>query len=336
MSRTLLTFNTYKITPAIISEFEKMQKSGLDCVLVVNNEYGIIDSKTSVIEKEFFGVKAKCLLVHLCDIENLKLHVIEDIGKGGLLGSNIWYNTDYLAYFVRHHFSDYDFYWSIDYDCYLNASDYKEFIEFYDREDTDFIASWFRKERSDSGWYWIECVDWAYDNDECYYGCVFGIVRYSGRALDVLYKRRVELGEVFRDSKKEDKRWHFCEFFCATETILNGFSARSFTDDGHKITAFDLLDFNINRVFTHYDNKVYHPVKEDLLDMKIKELYYSNLGRAINNANGILDYMTLPFYLRHVVKSQDFVNSKNDYTLGESIAREVKKYGGGGGGSVLY
>lgn len=48
------------------------------------------------------------------------------------------------------------------------------------------------------------------------------------RCEGVKYKEKFEIAS-------KPKQWLMCEFFVAIETIKNGFSARNFAEDGHKI-----------------------------------------------------------------------------------------------------
>ncbi|WP_232364898.1 hypothetical protein [Campylobacter aviculae] len=274
-NKTLAMLNTYRITPAIISEFKKMQNSGVECVLIVNNTYNAIEDDGSGIvqEKELFGVKTKCVLVYEKTLKELGLHIEKDIGY------TLWLCIDYLAYIGRLLFKNYDFYWSIDYDCFFNGKNYKPFFDFYSHKLEDLIVSHFRKEKQGNSWYWLANSDWVYPDDCLWYGSRFGITRYSGKLLDCLYKERVRHREVFLKSKKIKKRWLICEFFVASETIKNGFSAYNFSQDGHKILLQE-IDLNSNRIFTEYDNKMYHPIKDDLLNRKLTPL--QNQINALN------------------------------------------------------
>lgn len=44
-NKTLVLFCTYKITPAIMSEFAKMQNCGVECVLGINNSNHIVQDE---------------------------------------------------------------------------------------------------------------------------------------------------------------------------------------------------------------------------------------------------------------------------------------------------
>ena len=265
-NKTLVLFATYKITAGIMSEFKKMQNCGVECVLGINNTYQAVeDDKSGAVQiKTLFGVEAKCLLLYQKDLEDLGLHIDKNIGR------TLWSNTDCWVYAARKYFKDFDFYWQIDYDCFLNAKNYQNFFDFYKKEATDLIVSHFRKENRDTKWDGVKDTSWAYDESVQWYGSLLCIARYSKNLADLLYQKRVEYKKIYENFKGK-KLWLGGEFFTATEAMKNGFSVRSFTDDGHQIRIAQ-FDLNVERIFNTSDGKMYHPVKEVLNDKEDEAL----------------------------------------------------------------
>lgn len=258
-----------------MSEFQKMQNCGVEAVLAINNTYKAVDDDKSgaVQDKTLFGVEAKCLLLYQKDLENLGLLIEKNIGH------SLWLNTDYWVYVARKYF-DFDYIWTIDYDCFLNAKDYKEFFDFYKKERADLIVSHFRKENKDTKWQWCVNTNWAYDESVQWCGSLFALARYSKDLASLLYEKRLEYKEKFL-AYKGKKQWLMCEFFTTTEAYKNGFLIKNFTEDGHQIRMAQ-FDLNTDRIFTQPNNKMYHPVKENLhgflakIDEPLSELIKEN------------------------------------------------------------
>ncbi|MBX7545842.1 hypothetical protein, partial [Helicobacter turcicus] len=254
-AKHFVLFATYKVTPSIISEFKKMQDCGVKCVLGVHNTYGALeDDKSGAVQvKTLFGTEVTCLLLYEKDLKDMGLHIEANIGY------TLWHSTDYWAYFAHKHFSDFDFYWEIDYDCFLNAPNYQKFFDFYDCCNEDFIVPNFRKIDKDTTWSWVKNTQWAYNDNE-WYGSLFGIARYSKKFILALYEKRVAYTKIY-ENYKDKKQWLMCEFFTATEAMKQGFSTRNFSQDGHQI-RINPFDLNAERFFINPDNKIYHPIKE--------------------------------------------------------------------------
>ena len=259
MKQTLAIMRTHKINYAIVSEFEKMQNCGVDTLLLINNSYGAVedDKQTKVQDREFFGVKVKCLIIYYEDLLSLGLYNLEHVAH------NFWFNVHYLTFFAKKFFKGYDFYWNFDYDAFLNASDYKYFFDFYKKDDADFIVSHFRKESFNSPWFLSKDVQWAYD-DDVLHGSLYSIERYSARFLEHLFETTKKLSKKFLNYDGI-KQWLHPEVLAATEAFKCGFKIRNFTDDGHVVTIPPYyIDLN-DRFFLKPDNKMYHPCKPDIV-----------------------------------------------------------------------
>ena len=208
---------------------------------------------------EFYGEKYKCFLFD----ENLHKALAlpnyvcsHDKSFAGIQ----WSNGDYRFYYIRKYFPNYDYYWQTEYDIFCNGVSYKPFLDNYKDNFSDLIIQKEDKTIKDKNkkWCWINKTDWIYKNTHKYRS-FFPIERLSARAIDFLYKKRLEHGEVY--SKVEDDisvRWINCELFTPTELINNGFSCDYINEFLYYKKEFDLND---NRLFERPDNRLYHPVK---------------------------------------------------------------------------
>ena len=339
-TRTLVLFATYKISQAILSEFEKMQNCGVECILGIHNTCGAVeDDQSGAIQiKNLFGVEAKCLLLYQKDLEDLGLHIERDVGY------TLWHSTDYWVYFAKKHFPDFDFYWEIDYDCFLNAPNYKNFFEFYKHNNADFIVSNFRQEHKDSKWYWVPHTDWAYDDSIPRYGSLFAIARYSRAFIDILYQKRRDYTILYKNFTGK-KQWLMCKYFTATEAMLHNFKVHNFTEEGHKI-RIARWDLNTTRIFVKPDDKMYHPIKENpIIKEKItikekplpsiylvsaKDRIHSHLayklGQAlILNSKSLWGYIRMPYVLSYIKESHKKEMAKYEARVAKNPALKLPK-----------
>lgn len=305
-SKTLVLFCTYKITAGIMSEFKKMQNCGVQCVLGINNTYQAVDDDQSgaVQEKTLFGVRAKRLLLYQKELEDLGLLVEKNIGR------SLWHSTDYWVYVARKYF-DFDYIWTIDYDCFLNAKDYSEFFALYKKEKADLIVSHFRKESRDSKWCWTANTGWAYDESVQWCASLFSLARYSKDLATLLYEKRLEYKKKFL-AYKGKKQWLMCEFFTTTEAYKNGFSIKNFTEDGHQIRIAQ-FDLNAERIFTEPDGKIYHCVKENLQDFKSRANAFS---KELENLNKDFSHLEQNCQNLELELCKNHIKSYLSYQLG--------------------
>ncbi|WP_290880102.1 hypothetical protein [Helicobacter sp.] len=91
-------------------------------MLGINNSNHIIqdEMRGGIIQiRIFYGIEVKCILLDLKVLQEANLYTF-----GENVGSTLWNSTDYWAYIARKYFPDFDFYWQIDYGCFLNALNY--------------------------------------------------------------------------------------------------------------------------------------------------------------------------------------------------------------------
>lgn len=272
--KTLAFLQTHIITEGIINEYKKLENSGnVDCILFLNNLNNQFEDNGELIqEKEFCGQKVRCFLFNNQKLQETGLPCYTNNSKNDR-NAILWYNADYSIYITYKYFSDYDYYWRIEYDDFFNDTTWRSFFETYENDSHDLIIPDFREADRDD-WSWHEHSDWIY-KDIKKYRSFFPIVRVSNRAAGLLYKTRLEHKEIFKNiSLKSGSRWVFCECFVPTEIMKNNLTAKSL--DNAVLLARE-IDLNEDRIWQNPDKKLYHPVKGNYnarlkaLENKIKQ-----------------------------------------------------------------
>lgn len=284
--KTLAFMHTHIINEGLISELGKIKKAqneNLEVILFINNaEHFIKNPKNKVVQElEFYELKVKCLLCDSKIIKTLNLPLNAYYKRNASIGECFWFNCDYSFYVVRHFFTDFDFYWQIQYDVFYNDKDYTSFFELYKNNKNDLLITHFRKESEDSEWCWINDTQWVYKCDEIY-GCLWTIERMSANLIDALYKKRIEYDKIFANPSNDKRQWLLCEIFVATECKKMGFSAEALQND--KTTALVEIDLNTTRLFDKPDKCLYHPVKGEFLkriglDSELKKREFEKLKK---------------------------------------------------------
>lgn len=254
-------FSTHFVDKAIISEFRKIKNTpNVDSILAIDNTSGEFEFKNRVENRIFFGTSCNCFFFDSALNEEMKLPNFAYYERSYYenFGNVMWNNCDYKFYYVKKYFSEYDYYWQIEYDVFCNAATYESFLNRFAESRADLLITHFRvRKKSDSG-AWTQGLDWIYDTEEIY-GSIFPVVRMSANAIDFLYKRRLEHKEIFKNSTDENKRWVGNEIFAPTELMNNGFSCEKI-EEPH-IKAVPVIYLNDERFFLKPDNQLYHPVK---------------------------------------------------------------------------
>ncbi len=259
--KSLIFFCTHIINKAIISEYKKLESSypeKFDTILVIDNETTKFSYDYGIYNLNFFGQTVKCLLFDKKLNDYLCLECKST--KGDNFDAAMWYNSDYRYYYVKFLLPSYEYYWYLEYDVFCNGKTYKPFLEKYDNKKEDLLIPHFRKLKENDDWCWIGGSDWIYKGKDLY-GSFFPISRLSSKAIDFLYKRRKEHGQIYKNTcvKNTKRKWIFCELFVPTEIINGGFTAEKIEEENIRQQVFDL---NIERIFEKQDYKIYHPVKE--------------------------------------------------------------------------
>ena len=248
---------------------DKIKKSNVDYMIVQdcyeNDEFEINNEKNIYfIDKNFLFKNG--------------LKYIE--GKTG------WTFGDYVLYFAKEKFNNYDYYWILDDDLYLNVN-IDDFVAYYDSFDEDLIARNFGVAKD--GWYWRKTLENIYP--EKVYAMLYGIARFSARSVDFLKKNRLDFKSDFLiDGKLIDPN---DECFSATFLANNQFKCGNLFRNDDRFNPFFNLDDPVfydelnNSIF---ENKIIHPIcsksrgVDKLNNFKNKSLekYEENLFRIFN------------------------------------------------------
>ena len=256
--KTLLVLGTHFIDENIISEFRKMKSTpNADAILAINNTECKIEFKSRVENRIFFDTSVKCFFFDSSLNDELQLPHFNFFGAKKF--EKVMYaNGDYRFYYIRKFFPDYDYYWLIEYDVFCNAENYEGFLDKFADNPADLLIQSFGKGNKRSADY-FQGMDWIYNDMEKVYAGLFSVVRLSARAVNFLYKRRLEHKEFFQNSTDKNKLWIVCEAFVATELINGGFICENLNEERVKFLPYVYL--NDERIFLKPDNHLYHPVK---------------------------------------------------------------------------
>lgn len=264
---------THYINTAVVSEYNKLMSSlddSFHCILFIDNHENIIHTKKNVVTLSLIinNLTVNAFLYSETVHKELKLPYYTDNPENQDFGNMMWYNSDYPLYAIRKYFPGYDYYWSFENDVFCNGNSYKPFFNNYKKDDSDLIISDYRDVSDEKDWYWQYNTDWCFEQNRVY-GCLFPVLRMSAKAVDFLYKKRLEHAKIFKklltNSKKNltqehnNLRWIFCEAFTATELTNNGFKCRSLEEP--YIRYLPVYNLNVQRIFENPDFKLYHPVK---------------------------------------------------------------------------
>jgi hypothetical protein len=168
-----------------------------------------------------------------------------------------WRCGDYAFYAARKRFPDVAFFWIIEYDVRFAGGDAEEFFAFFSARNTvDLLAAYFQPVQG--YWHWER---FARSRDHHPYRCLFPVVRLSSRAIDALFKKRVQHSRQFL----RRVLWPNDESFVGTTLANGGFSCHDLNDFGRIFYHEETFSFHSaiqgESFFPdHAGLKVYHPV----------------------------------------------------------------------------
>ena len=294
MNKTLLIMSTHFVDEAIISEYKKMRNTpNVDAILAIDNNAFKYDFKQRIENKIFYGSSVKCFFFDSNLHDEMDLPYFSHTGEK-TFAKVMWNNGDYRFYYVRKFFPDYDYYWQFDYDVFCNAPTYEGFLKKFSDNRADLLIKGCNETTKDGTWPWSRGVDWIYSDKKIYAG-FFPVERLSARAIDFLYKRRLEHAKNFHEDGGKNK-WPFSELFTPTELMNNGFSCENLDEPNVHLKNFYLND---DRFFITPDDKLYHPIKSAK-----KEL--DKLNTQVNDLN----LLTRKIFLTALIKFLDAFNVK--------------------------
>ncbi len=200
-----------------------------------------------------------------------------------------WRCGDYFYYIARQAWPDHDFYWLVEPDVRINASDPGSFLAQFAAKDADFLAAQYGPRNA--AWGWSRTI---LPIGIAPHGCLFPITRLSARAIDHLLDARRTLSADPRIA--EPDAWPNDEAFTASLLSAGGFHCADLNHDG--ITCYTPQTLTVTAVVDDAriaesppDGLIYHPVRDfDLwlaqADKRISEkigtvdLAHSKAGRA--------------------------------------------------------
>lgn len=101
---------------------------------------------------------------------------------------DFWYNGDYPLLLFWRQYSNYHYYWMIEYDVRYTGC-WSDFFQRFDQDDADFLASYLLTYEEDPGWPW-----WYESSIECSMNyrrrAFFPVIRMSQRAVGLLHDAR--------------------------------------------------------------------------------------------------------------------------------------------------
>lgn len=275
--KTLLVLATHFIDENIISEFRKIKNTpNVDAVLAIDNTNPKIEFQSRVENKIFFDTTCKCFFFDSKLNDEMQLpqftYFKNWIYKN--FGDIMWNNSDYRFYYLKKFFPNYDYYWLLDYDVFCNAENYAGFLEKFSDNTADLLINKLRTEENNGKWEWCHHLKWIYKTPEIYAG-FFAVVRLSARAIDFLYKKRLEHKKIFQNTAENLKRWPGSEAFVPTELMNAGFVCENLNAE-HLNYKPDIY-LNDERIFLNPDDNLYHPVKSVKTEISKMQAQYDNL-----------------------------------------------------------
>ena len=175
-----------------------------------------------------------------------------------------WRCGDYFLYAARRLHPEYDFFWMIEPDVYLNFQNLSEFFGLFELESiVDIIAA--EISVPEENWFWRFGMNQLGYTDVM--RCFYPLIRISSRAIDYLYECRKSMTEKFKLKSDVLSAHHWPNDESVTITFLKegGFIFKDINDFGVKL--YDSKNFRFGWPFSAsevkkypIDNLLYHPV----------------------------------------------------------------------------
>lgn len=243
-----------------------------NCIILRTNHIDeCIENKAIHLEKITGYDVIICIDCIFSDIQyNLKCKFVkltkEFLLENGLLILNNtgWLCGDYSYYCVSKTFGDYEFYWMIEPDVFLNFDDPNIFkkIDDFNNNNFDYISSYFNK--ANEGWYWTKIIGMFYEKQ--LYSSFFAITRISKKSIKYLMIDRLRLSNMFYINN--NGQFPNDESFVATSLMNGDFKCcdiNYFGDFYSKETLNYAIPFSLTLLESgKKDNKIYHPALSGL------------------------------------------------------------------------
>lgn len=195
-------------------------------------------------------------------------------------GNLLWFNGDYPLYrFIEMH-GEYDYVLQLEYDVVTNFS-LTDMIRQAASRGVDYVG--LTKGEDTPHWPWVDtCAD-VYTLSEIRHQLIC-LSLFSRRALQLLWRRRLELSRAFTDG--QISAWPMCEAFIATELEQAGMICRELSDYGDT-SRYDHWPPYLEADIGQAKEKVFvHPVLDE-------ERYVSSLLKYKIGLGGYLNPLSL-------------------------------------------
>jgi len=265
-SKNAILFTTHFFNDFVLSQYRKLRdevSSTADVVLLIQIEEEI-SMPTDVVYYEF-------------SIESLKSLGFNMIENAIVPGSN---HFPLLQFFIK--YPNYQYYWSIEYDVHFSG-EWNMFLKNFENDTNDFISSHIQK--------YSETPDWCWWNSMKMISYVIPEVEYI-KSFNPIYRiSNLAVGEIKKFLTEGNSGHH--EVVIPTVLNYSGFSLEDFSTAGtfhskheqYYITSgsLDTNDPSIGSTMRYrpvYENitelicknKLYHPVKQQIMNNTINEL----------------------------------------------------------------
>ncbi len=216
--KTLVFIKTDELFSGLVDEYQKLKYKDYKIVLVykdLNNVYELQNDEFYLENITAFGNPVNFLVIKPDLYNKLRLDYLS--------------YEDSIIYFVSHYFSEYDFYWNLESNVYMNSSSYNEFFEKYENNNSDILLANCHEINSDL------------------YTASDGIFRISKNYAEYLIKNKKE---TWQNSAGRNFPLEFDKPSQFSLDIL----------DEPNISESFTINFTASRIFTHQDGKIYYPV----------------------------------------------------------------------------
>ena len=239
MRRSLVIVRTHRGDAASLAAYDRFAAAGLDVVFCVDERAGPAE----------MGGRAKVAFdAAVLDAAGLYAHPACG-----------WRCGDYFFAVVRAAHPDYEQYWLIEPDVRINTADLRGFLERFGCLEADLLAPQFGPRGPQWGW-----TRTAVAAGLAPYGCVFPIVRLSGRAIDHLAAARRGMGADPALANADG--WPNDEAFTASVLMAGGFACADLKAgapcyDTVTLGVGAVVDFGVIEAKPP-DEMIYHPVRD--------------------------------------------------------------------------
>lgn len=253
--KNLVLFKTHLLNELIVNEYVKIKNSGIDTIMIIDNTKNLVpDNGSNSQNIVLYGQNVTYYPFTIKKIKDLGLKFyFENINKIDY-ARTLWGCADYQLYLMRKLYPEYDYYWQTEYDMFYNDTNYNSFFDLYKNNNADLLITYY--EKADDSWCWTKNVDWIYESEEMM-KCFFPILRISAKAIDYLYKRRIEIETDFEKIQPDsDAIIPNSEIFTATELTNAGFRCENLKDFHNVRCHPDIIKKEINA-----KRRLYHPYR---------------------------------------------------------------------------